>query len=253
MSETVKPGAAAARSLPHEVQEMVAHHAGMNAELQQMVTALQSAVAAGKPFADQRDAISKFATFELVPHALAEEDVIYKAGTQVAVFAPLVAGMTMEHEALVALAGDLPKATDGVLAASTAAALFALFKAHVAKENDLLLPGLMDNGTDPAKLLADMEQAFGTRQAAAKAGASASASELVVDTRANPGSSCVELTNHAIDGIAVGTSFVLVADHDPVGIRYMLEAEQPGVTSWDLLKNGPEEWRVRISKVGAPA
>jgi uncharacterized protein (DUF2249 family) len=33
----------------------------------------------------------------------------------------------------------------------------------------------------------------------------------------------------------------------------MLEAEQPGVTAWDWLKNGPEEWRARISKVAASA
>lgn len=250
MSETMKADAAAARPLPHEVQEMVAHHAGMNAELQHMVGALQSAVAAGKPFTSERDRISEFAAFELVPHAQAEEDVIYRAGTEVAAFVPLVAGMTMEHVALVGLAADLPKASDGVLAASTAAALFALFKAHVQKENDLLLPGLMENGTDPAKLLADMEHAFGLRQAAAKAGAPAA--ELVVDTRDNP-TSCANLTNQTVDGIAVGTSFILVADHDPVGLKYMLEAEKPGVATWDLLKNGPDEWRVRVSKVATPA
>jgi uncharacterized protein (DUF2249 family) len=232
---------------------MVAHHAHMTAELQEMVSTLLSVASSGEPFAAARDAVSNFAAFELVPHALAEEDVIYKAGSEVAVLAPLVAGMIMEHVALVGLAADVPKATDGVLAASTAAALFALFKAHVAKENDLLLPGLMANGTDPAKLLADMEHAFGLRQAAARAAGGSPGSEMVVDTRIDTGSSCVQLTNEAISTIDVGTSFVLVADHDPVGIRYMLEAEQPGVTAWDWLKNGPEEWRARISKVAAPA
>ncbi|MEO9256436.1 MAG: hemerythrin domain-containing protein [Tepidiformaceae bacterium] len=159
------------KSLPHEIQEMVAHHAGMNAELKQMVGALQSAVAARKPFTTERDAVSKFASMELVPHAQAEEDVIYHAGLQLAAFAPLVAGMTMEHVVLVGLAGDLAKENDGVAAASTAAALFTLFKVHVQKENELLLPGLIENGTDPAKLLSEMEHAFGVRQAAAKAAA----------------------------------------------------------------------------------
>ena len=168
MSNTTKQDAGPARPMPHEIEEMVAHHAGMNAELGQMVRALQTVVASGQPFTHERAAISTFATLELVPHALAEEDVIYRAGARLAPFAPLVAGMIMEHEALVGLAGDLASATDGVQAASTAAALFALFKAHVRKENDLLLPGLMEAGTDPSTLLADMEKAFGARQAAAK-------------------------------------------------------------------------------------
>lgn len=168
MTESGKTGAASQRPLPPEIEEMVNHHAGMTAELHSMVDSLQSAAADGKPFATERDRISEFAAFELVPHALAEEDVIYHAGTRVPEFAPLVAGMTMEHEALVGLATELRSAQTGVAAASTAAALFALFKAHVRKENDLLLPGLIATGTDPAKLLADMEGAFGRRQAAAK-------------------------------------------------------------------------------------
>lgn len=170
MTESTKGGAATARPLPHEIEEMVKHHAGMTAELKSMVDALQSAAADGKPFARELDQINAFVAHELVPHALAEEDVIYDAGTKVPAFASLCAGMTMEHEALVGLATELRSAPTAVAAASTAAALFALFKAHVRKENDLLLPGLIDTGTNPAKLLADMEGAFGTRQAAAKSG-----------------------------------------------------------------------------------
>lgn len=171
MPESNETGASQAHPLPHEIEEMVAHHAHMNAELQAMVDALQTVVIDGKPFARERDQINEFAAFELIPHALAEEDVIYHAGTKVAAFAPLVAGMTMEHVALVGLADQLRKASTGVAAASKATALFELFKAHVRKENELLLPGLIETGTNPAQLLADMERAFGARQAAAKASA----------------------------------------------------------------------------------
>jgi uncharacterized protein (DUF2249 family) len=72
--------------------------------------------------------------------------------------------------------------------------------------------------------------------------------ERVVDTRVEATQSCAEQTNHAIDEIGVGESFVLIADHDPIGLRYMLQAERPGVANWELLDDGPPYWRVRIRK-----
>lgn len=76
-------------------------------------------------------------------------------------------------------------------------------------------------------------------------------SELVVDTRDNP-TSCASLTNQTVDTMAAGASFILISDHDPVGLKYMLEAEKPGVTTWEFLETGPEEWRARVSKVATP-
>ena len=75
--------------------------------------------------------------------------------------------------------------------------------------------------------------------------------EPVVDTREHADVSCVELTTAAIAALAAGESFVLVADHDPRGLRYLLAAEMPGVTEWQPLDDGPELWRARISKVPA--
>jgi uncharacterized protein (DUF2249 family) len=46
---------------------------------------------------------------------------------------------------------------------------------------------------------------------------------------------------------------VLVADHDPRPLRYLLAAEMPGVTEWQPLDDGPELWRARISKRPVPA
>ena len=71
--------------------------------------------------------------------------------------------------------------------------------------------------------------------------------ELVVDTRAST-ETCVALTNDAVAALAPGDSFILVADHDPIGLHYMLDAEQPGATAWEVLQNGPETWRARVSR-----
>jgi uncharacterized protein (DUF2249 family) len=75
--------------------------------------------------------------------------------------------------------------------------------------------------------------------------------ELVVDTR-EASDSCVNLTNRALDELAAGASFLLISDHDPCGLRYMLEAERPGAVAWETVEDGPARWQARIVKVAQP-
>ena len=42
---------------------------------------------------------------------------------------------------------------------------------------------------------------------------------------------------------------MLVNDHDPFPLRYQFEAERPGQFGWDYLEQGPQVWRVRISRL----
>lgn len=84
-------------------------------------------------------------------------------------------------------------------------------------------------------------------------GIAARAGEEVVDTRVDESSSCASLATGAVDSLSAGGSFVLVADHDPRGIDYMLRAERPGATSWEVLEDGPARWQVRITKAAAIA
>jgi uncharacterized protein (DUF2249 family) len=76
--------------------------------------------------------------------------------------------------------------------------------------------------------------------------------ELVVDTRKHAAGSCASLATETVDSLAAGGSFVLISDHDPRGLHYMLDAERPGAASWQLLEDGPQRWQVRISKLGRP-
>jgi uncharacterized protein (DUF2249 family) len=78
--------------------------------------------------------------------------------------------------------------------------------------------------------------------------ATGASAERVVDTRLPAVDSCVALTNTTVDELAAGESFVLVADHDPIGLCYMLDAERPGTVSWEVLTEGPPAWRVRFTK-----
>jgi uncharacterized protein (DUF2249 family) len=50
------------------------------------------------------------------------------------------------------------------------------------------------------------------------------------------------------DEMEQGGSFVLVNDHDPKPLYYSFMHEREGQFGWEYLVQGPEEWRVRISK-----
>lgn len=81
--------------------------------------------------------------------------------------------------------------------------------------------------------------------------ASPAGSEPIVDTRTPGAGSCASLTTEAVDSLAVHDSFLLVSDHDPRALHYLLDAERPGLVSWQLVEDGPVRWQVRISRIGS--
>lgn len=50
------------------------------------------------------------------------------------------------------------------------------------------------------------------------------------------------------DRLDAGESFILVDDHDPVGLRTRFEAERPEQGQWIYLQEGPYVWHVRIKR-----
>ena len=53
------------------------------------------------------------------------------------------------------------------------------------------------------------------------------------------------------DALGVGESFVLVTNHDPRHLRDEFEAGQPGSYGWNYLDQGPDIWRIRITKLAS--
>ncbi len=51
-----------------------------------------------------------------------------------------------------------------------------------------------------------------------------------------------------LDGLGVGQAVTLVNDHDPVPLRYQLEATRGESFSWEAVEAGPTTWRVRIAR-----
>lgn len=53
------------------------------------------------------------------------------------------------------------------------------------------------------------------------------------------------------NALGPGESFVLLNDHDPRPLRYQFEAEHSGQFGWAYLEQGPDIWRVQISRVAS--
>jgi uncharacterized protein (DUF2249 family) len=52
------------------------------------------------------------------------------------------------------------------------------------------------------------------------------------------------------DELNVGEAFQLINDHDPMPLFYQFQAERPNQFGWEYVEQGPEVWRVNISKKG---
>src|ERR1035437_2145333 len=53
--------------------------------------------------------------------------------------------------------------------------------------------------------------------------------------------------------LPVGDHFILLNDHDPVPLYYQFAPQWPDACPWQHLVKGPEEFRVKITKLKATA
>lgn len=75
--------------------------------------------------------------------------------------------------------------------------------------------------------------------------------EKVMDVRPIPCSIKHGLIIETWLKLAVNDHFVLLNDHDPVPLYYQFSAQWPGAFTWEHLVKGPDEFRVKITKVKA--
>lgn len=69
-----------------------------------------------------------------------------------------------------------------------------------------------------------------------------------LDVRTLPPAQRHEQIFAAVAALVPGEGFVLANDHDPKPLKYQLDAEQPGEIGWEYLAEGPDVWRVLISR-----
>lgn len=140
-------------------QSMLAHHR----ELEEgVVTRAAAVIEAEKRGGSYRRPLGRLVAFvadEVLPHARAEEQTIYHVAAAHPEGDRLVKEMVAEHRGLVAGVERLATATEGSAAAAQARELASSFVAHVAKENDALLPPLLaDEQVDVASVLDELHR-----------------------------------------------------------------------------------------------
>lgn len=52
------------------------------------------------------------------------------------------------------------------------------------------------------------------------------------------------------DSLSSGEGFIIDNDHDPKPLYYQLIGERGNVFTWEYLENGPDRWKVKITKLG---
>lgn len=145
-------------------QAVEQHHAEMAGALALKAESLAAVARAGRP-ADVEEVrldLVRWCRDELVPHALAEESTMYRAAGEMPRARLLVEAMLVEHQRIIGLVDELGTTTEPVAAAALARALRELFEAHLAKENDQILPLLVASpDVSVAELLGGMHELLG--------------------------------------------------------------------------------------------
>jgi len=122
-----------------------AHHAMMIKNLDRLSRDLADAASSGSGVAQAKRNLDEWVRDVLVPHAEEEERTTYPAAGDLREGALLITSMLAEHALIRQTAASMSAATDVVEAATYGCALFAIFDSHQRKENDLILPLLVDS------------------------------------------------------------------------------------------------------------
>ncbi len=60
------------------------------------------------------------------------------------------------------------------------------------------------------------------------------------------------LVFEAVDKLPLGGSLILTNDHDPLHLQRQMEQIRSGEVSWEYLEDGPQDFRVRLTRIALP-
>jgi uncharacterized protein (DUF2249 family) len=78
----------------------------------------------------------------------------------------------------------------------------------------------------------------------------ASAPAMTIDIRVIPLVLRHRLIFGAFERLKPGEGFIIVNNHDPRPLSRQLDERYAGTFGWQYLEQGPDVWRVRISRTG---
>ncbi len=249
------------------VDAVIDHHAQLAAALTAHVGIVLDAVRSTTPGEPVRavERLVEFCEAQLLPHAAAEEGVLYPVASAYPPARLLVEAMIAEHRVLQSLVEELRKNRDPIDGVSASSALLVLFEVHLAKENDLLLPLI---ATDPSQSLAEIlsgmhdllgkerhedHGATGEESSAGGCGGTCSCgesdeSEPTLDVRQVPHEIRHATVFGALGAVPPGGTLRLVAHHDPLPLLAQIDDRNPGVFTVSYDDRGPKAWRLRLTR-----
>lgn len=245
---------ASSRADSEAAERVAEHHAIMAGQLGLLARNLVDA--AGEGGADHaRRSLELWCRDDLVPHVRAEQQLLYPPARDVPECRLLIDAMTDGHQRLLALVDQLGRESDPVRAAATGWALKTMFEAHLAQENEHLLPMLASSAQlSVADLLEAMNESLGDESAEAPVaqGHSCGCGEVdpdelpELDARMVPHAIRHATIFGALAAIGPGEGLVLVAPHDPLPLLAQIEQRSPGAFEVSYLERGPEAWRLSL-------
>ncbi|MEV4138802.1 DUF2249 domain-containing protein [Dactylosporangium sp. NPDC049742] len=246
---------------------VVSHHGELAATLTGLVAKVLEAAEAGR-VGRHREDLAAWLHAELLPHAYAEEASLYPVAAGLPGGGLLVEGMLGEHRAIAALVAELEEAASPVAAAGAARALLAVFTGHLAKENELVLPLLVNApDVDLAGLLDGMHDLIGGTAGQGcggscgcggdAAGSAGDAPLLSIDSRLDvrdlPHGERHGRVLDALDALPEDGALVLIAPHAPRPLLAEIDQRYAGRFATEWLQSGPDTWQIRLHRTPVPA
>lgn len=139
------------------LEAMLQHHRTLVGNVDVRVATLGEAVNSGIAYEAAAAELIAYLAEEVIPHAVAEELSIYRTAAARANLIDTVNEMIGEHRVLTTAVESLANARTAPSALTQATKIGALFTTHVARENEQLLPALLeDDDVDLVDLLKQM-------------------------------------------------------------------------------------------------
>lgn len=243
----------------HAVDAIRNHHAEIAGRIAILTEALVEAVATNTGFDVARRAAVDYLTGTLLPHAIAEEQTLYPAAARRGDAKLLVESMIAVHRSLAELVDRIEKEASPAHAAAAGYALRTLLDAHLADENDRILPLVAaDPGVSLAGIVGGMHDLLGAHDVGMPeegcGGHACTCGEKdepdpVLDVREIPHAIRHATVFGAFDAVPPGGTLVLIAPHDPLPLLRQLAERADGRLSADYEQRGPDTWRLRLTRV----
>jgi len=141
------------------LETILVFHRLLENDLYSRVDALKRVAEAGGRHEPAVAELVAYLAAEVLPHAVAEEQTVYRAASAHPALTVVVSEMVSEHQSLALVTEQLADVTNADEAMGLAQQIVVLFSAHVRKENDVVLPALVvDDEVDVAQLLTQMHR-----------------------------------------------------------------------------------------------